>query len=207
VRLWGVTFWRRCCRGFSVLGCEALCLAERLQISSWNAWPLKMKALFSSETSVTTNPMTQHHFPEDLNAQACGYLAIYDVWFDEIQHQNNVTLVAGYVTCMRVCARTRSRVSVYLLLVSSQTVLVLKIQAFLGRFFREICVSEALLQWEICVFLYHQRSQHESLWNVLVWTKQIYIINVRSLNVSKVYTAENYQINFLLQPTSAQLIS
>jgi hypothetical protein len=35
-----------------------------------------MKALVSFETSLTNNPMTQHNFPEELNAQAHGNLAI-----------------------------------------------------------------------------------------------------------------------------------
>jgi hypothetical protein len=62
-------------RSETYVGWWFLSLAEWLQLSSRNAWPLEMKALFSFETSRITKPMTQYHFPEGLNAQKHGNLA------------------------------------------------------------------------------------------------------------------------------------
>lgn len=40
---------------------------KELRSKFWTAWPLKMKAKWSSEISGTTHPMTQWHIPEYLN--------------------------------------------------------------------------------------------------------------------------------------------
>ena len=61
--------------GTGLLGCDAASLGERfptfwhniVRSSKKSAWPLKMKAPQSFETSVTTHPTTHRHTPQDLN--------------------------------------------------------------------------------------------------------------------------------------------
>jgi hypothetical protein len=48
------------------------CQSSLLAILSCSAWPLKMKALCFFEMSVTNDPVTQHHNPQDLICDCCG---------------------------------------------------------------------------------------------------------------------------------------
>jgi len=96
--------------------------------------------------------MTQHNFPEELNAQARRYLVISEVWLDYIQHQNYVTLVDGFVMCMRVRAHSLAHVRISTACLFTFCSNVRNVIICRPIFWWNQCKWSALLWREICVF-------------------------------------------------------